>query len=308
LSRSSPALSFFKMGIEDRAYLLLMIGWGRFVNASFNIDLTNIIFQFVSYIYKMSIDLLHFDTIYSTYVLPSNDPFNTRFNLAQPIVNAKKIYLKSIEMPINFCNVRAVSTMNKISLTTNLNNTYTVSVPEANYATIGSLTSALNTAFVGVIPSTTVTFATSGNYVTVSATSSTITSFSLNDTILSKYILGFRNATFAGLSTTATVNYLLNVDNFLSMYLSNVSTENTFNNGNIFTSFKISLQSVNGQICFNAENVGFTQSVLLLNKTQTISYLQIQIYDRFGNLILSNNSDYSFTLAVEYENSRINEM
>jgi hypothetical protein len=87
-----------------------------------------------------------------------------------------------------------------------------------------------------------------------------------------------------------------------------VSTENTFNNGNIFTSFKISLQSVNGQICFNAENVGFTQSVLLLNKTQTISYLQIQIYDRFGNLILSNNSDYSFTLAVEYENSRINEM
>jgi hypothetical protein len=256
----------------------------------------------------MSIDLIHFDTIYSTYVQPSNDPFNTRFSLAQPIVSAKKIYLKSLEMPINFCNVRAVSTMNKISMTTNLNNTYTVSIAESNYTTIGALTTALTTAFVGVIPSTTVTFATSGNYVTVSATSSTITSFSLSDTILSKYILGFRNNTYSGLSATATVNYLLNVDNFLSMYLSNVSTENTFNNGNIFTSFKIPLQSVNGQICFNAENTGFIQSVLLLNKTQTISYLQVQIYDRFGNMVLSNNADYSFTLAVEYENIGINEV
>ena len=58
----------------------------------------------------------NFDTINSNYNSVYNDPYNTSFTLQEPLHNIKKVYLKSIEMPINFTNVRDNSTLNKISL------------------------------------------------------------------------------------------------------------------------------------------------------------------------------------------------
>lgn len=248
----------------------------------------------------MNQELLHFDSAYATYSLPNNDPFDAKFDLSNTIREAKRIYLKSIEMPITFANIRSGGTLNKIILSTNLGNTYTVSVAQANYSTIDTLLTAINNAFVGVVPNTTVTFSYSGTKVTVAATSSTITSFSLTDTNLSKYVLGFRNATFSGLSTTAPIDFFLNVDNYVVMWLKNVASDNTSCNGRINCSFKIPLQAVNGMVYFAAEGSGMQQSIRLMDTNGCYTYFQVQIYDRFDTLILGNNTDYSFSLGLEY--------
>lgn len=248
----------------------------------------------------MTSTTIHFDSIYAQYTLPQNDPFDARFKLSTPLHNARSIQLKSLELPVNIYNIRSTGTMNQISATTNLSNTYTVSITPGNYTTIASLLSAITSAFVGVIPSTTVTFAASGNKVNVSATSSTITTLRLNDTTLSKYILGFRNLTFTGLNTTGSVDYLLNVDNYINMYISNISAENASSNGDLNCSFKIPLNATNGLIYYSAENTSMKQYVSLLNSSQSPNYLQIVIYDRFNQPILNNNADYSFTLEVFY--------
>lgn len=244
-------------------------------------------------------EIIHLDSIYSTYVSPANDCFNARFLLDKPIENATKIYLKSLEMAVNFNNIRNVSTMNKIMLKTNLGNNYTAEITAGNYTSISSLLTAINNSFVGVIPNTTVTFSVSGNIVSVQATSTTITSFSLIDTILSKYILGFRNVAFSGLSSTANVNFVLNVDNYILIYINNISSDNTSSNGNIFSTFKVPLNATNGVIYFYSDRIGLKQYVRLLNSTQRIAYLNVSILDRFGNVIEANNSDYSFSLEIE---------
>lgn len=244
-------------------------------------------------------ETLHFDSIYSTYVQPSNDPFDARYNLSVPLTNIRKIFLRSVEMPINFVNIRNTGTLNKIVIRTNLGLSYTVNVTAGNYLTIDSLLTAINNAFVGVLPSTTVTFAYSGNRVSVSATSSTITSFSLLDTNLSKHVLGFRNVTYSGLSSTATVDYLLNADNYVVMYLKNIPSDNTSGNGNMNCSFKIPLNAVNGMVLFLADESSNKQHINVLDSSNHLSFLHVQIYDRFNELILSNNADYSFSLGIE---------
>lgn len=243
--------------------------------------------------------IVHFDSIYSSYVQPANDPFNAKFALDTPIEGNYNIYLKSIELPVNFYNVRSGSTMNQIIMTTNLNNTYTVTIPAGNYASIASLLTAINNAFSGVVPSTSVTFTTSGTKINVAATSSTITSFSLTSTILSTYILGFRNTTFSGLSTTGGVDYLINPDNYIVIYLSNVPTNNTSSNGNLNLSFKIPLNSSNGYVYYASEYTGMRQYISSMAGGQTITSLNVAIYDRFGNMIIANNADYSFSLEFE---------
>ena len=243
--------------------------------------------------------IVHFDSIYSQYVLPANDPFNAKYKLDTPVDGTYNIYLKSVEMPINFYNIRSGSTMNQITLTTNLSNTYTVTISAGNYTTVAALLTAINNAFSGVIPSTTVTFSSSGNRVNVAATSSTITSFSLVPTILSTYILGFRNTTFTGLSTTGSVDALINPDNYVVLYLSNVPTTNTSANGNLNCSFKIPLQMTNGFVYYVSENTSMRQYISTLSGTQSITYLNVAVYDRWGNMIIANNSDYSFTLEFE---------
>jgi hypothetical protein len=236
---------------------------------------------------------LNFDSYFATY--KSNDCFDARFPLSTPIIEAKKLTLKSLELPVNFNNIRNSGTLNQFSISTNLGNTYNVSIPSYNYSTIDTLVTALNNAFVGVVPNTTFTFVT-GNYITLSATSTTITSFVINKTSLSNAVLGFKS-TGNLMSITATSPYLLNVDNYIIMYINNIQALHTENTGNFLQSFKIPLNAVNGVVYYQAENSNFSQSVYLA--PSHIQYLDITIYDRFGQKIQCNNSDYSFSLSVE---------
>lgn len=248
-------------------------------------------------------EIYHFDSIHSAYTQPYNDPFNAKYYFATPLNNVKKIHFKSIELPVNFCNIRNVGTMNVITIKTNLNNVYSITIPQSNYITISSLITAINTAFVGIIPGTTITCSVdqTNTYLTFSATSSTITSFVFVDTILTKYILGFRNVSYSGLTINAPTPFLLNVDHYVTMYIQNVPTENNSANGKLLMSFKIPLNATNGILYFIAENSSLKQYVRLLESQQTINHLQIVIYDRFNNQILNNNSDYSFSLEIEFD-------
>ena len=126
---------------------------------------------------------INLDSYYATYKQPDNDCFNARYQLSTPLVDIHSISLKSLEMPINFNNIRASGTLNVFSIYTNVGLTYNVSIPSFNHSTITTLISALNSAFVGMVPTTTFTFSVQGNYVTLSATSSIVTSFVINSTV-----------------------------------------------------------------------------------------------------------------------------
>ena len=59
----------------------------------------------------MTSNTLHFDSVDASYV---SDPFNARFPLAQKLTDVHTISLKSLEMPINFFNIR--TGMNQITV------------------------------------------------------------------------------------------------------------------------------------------------------------------------------------------------
>lgn len=46
----------------------------------------------------------HFDTLDASYAIT---PFNCLFTFQNPITNIKKIYLKSLELPIDITNIRS---------------------------------------------------------------------------------------------------------------------------------------------------------------------------------------------------------
>ena len=244
----------------------------------------------------MNSEIINLDSIDGSYT----DAFDCKFPLMNSLRNVTKIHLKSLELPITFSNIRATGTLNIISLKTNLNNTYSISIPEANYTTLSGLLTAINNAFVGVIPLSTVTFAQIGssNRLTCTiATTGTFTSFTIVDTSLSKYVLGFRYPSYSGLVATSTVDFILNVDNYISLYLANVRS---LNNTNRLCSFKIPLTTSNGVILFDGESTSFKQFLDLGNDGQMINTIHIKVYDRFNQQILSNNADYSLTLMFEY--------
>ena len=85
-------------------------------------------------------DILHFDTIDSLYI---KNCYNTIFRLFNPLRNIKNIYLKSLEMPVVFDNIRSDNTSNIISLKVN-NNTISAKLDTKNYTNINTLLSDIN--------------------------------------------------------------------------------------------------------------------------------------------------------------------
>ena len=61
----------------------------------------------------MNIDILHFDTLLGTY--NDNSVYDCTFTLSNPLRNVQRIYLKSIELPISFNNIRASNGTNFLS-------------------------------------------------------------------------------------------------------------------------------------------------------------------------------------------------
>lgn len=238
----------------------------------------------------------HFDTINGSY---TTTPFTSRFNVYPTITGVKKVYLKSIELSIDFPNIR--DGLNTFTIKYN-NNLYSINLGNKVYTSISTLISDLNSAYTGVIAGVLVVFSLSGNLINLTLTGITPLTFTIVNTLLSDYVLGFKSSTSSSsgnsYSIIANIPYLLNVDNYLVFNITNLSLNNN-NNSDRLCHFKIPLNANNGMVYFENEYSNLTQYSLNTDDKKIIDYLLIDVRDRFGNQLTSYNNDFSFTLGFE---------
>ena len=247
----------------------------------------------------MNIDTLHFDTLLGTY--KNKSVYDCTFTLSNPLRNVQKIYLKSIEMPISFNNIRASNGTNVFVITIHGNGFTTrrpVLINEFNCTTITSLLTAINEQLNIVLPS--VSFYCIDKYVYLKLTelpNNTVVNF-LPSKLLS-VILGFTQLSYTVTNEIKADNsYLLAYDNYLSLYLQDIPVKST-GYSNQLISYKIPLNAVNGIVYYLQELNSFSQCVEITDKNYILNRLRVVVYDRFG-LPITNGLDYSFSLAVNY--------
>ena len=250
----------------------------------------------------MNIDTLHFDTLLGTY--NNNSVYDCTFTLSNPLRNVQKIYLKSIEMPISFNNIRASNGTNVFVITIHGNGFTTrrpVLINEFNCTTITSLLTAINEQLNIVLPS--VSFHCIDKYVYLKLTelpNNTVVNF-LPSKLLS-VILGFTQLSYTVTNEIKADNsYLLAYDNYLSLYLQDIPVKST-GYSNQLISYKIPLNAVNGMVYYLQELNSFSQCVEITDQNYILNRLRVVVYDRFGETI-TNGLDYSFSLAVNYHNN-----
>ena len=243
----------------------------------------------------------------SAYLNLAPNSFNANFTLQTPLRNIKRISLKSIEMPIGFNNIRSSSKTNIIGVSVSYDGTtyrtiYSITLSDKTYSSITTLLNDINTAFATLYPSVNIYFVvnTSGYVTVASATTAIFTGnmYVVGTTLA--YILGFRTGlnTLATRLTTAATVYNLNIDNYLNMYITNISAQASNNANGVLNHFKIILNSTNGVVYYVAESNSYKQSIEV-NPHIPISSLNILMTDRFGFSVNSSSLDYSFTLSFE---------
>jgi len=234
-------------------------------------------------------DILHFDTLDSNYI---KNCYNTTFRLFNPLRNIKNIYLKSLEMPVVFDNIRSDNTSNIITLKIN-NTVVNVNLDTKNYNNINTLLSDINTKLVA----TNITFTISNGIVSINIP--IISNVTIENSVLVNTVLGFPKDTPYNSTNkiTALSHYTLNYDNYLSLYLDIPSSNNASSNKLI--SFKIPLNAIENMVFYLGDNNTFSQCIKISDPNYVLSQFRITVYDRFGYTI-SQCLDYTFTLGIEY--------
>jgi len=245
----------------------------------------------------MHIDLLHFDTLLGSY--NNNSVYDCTFVLSNPLRNVQKIYLKSIELPISFNNIRSANGTNTFKITVNAV-TYTITLNEYSYTSINTLLNDINTQVQLVLPN--ISFTLNSNKKVTITNTGTATTIVFSPSRLLNVVLGFTQLSYST-SFIAENNYLLAYDNYISMYLQDIPVKST-GYSNQLISFKIPLNAVNGMVYYLQEFNSFSQSVEITDKNYVLNRLRVVLYDRFG-CKLSNGLDYTFSLAVNYHRSEI---
>lgn len=255
---------------------------------------------------------LHFDSANSSYVIDNNNtststrnPYKAQYSMNQTFRKVKRVYLSSVEFPVGFANVRTGScdTLKYI-----LNGTaYSVTLPEKNYITIASLILDLNNLMLQLTPNAAPILNT--NYLQPNRMmfnfNTPPTSFSVIDTNLSKYILGFRGlydgyinvVGFAQTYMAMNSNWNLNFDNYISMYIPTLGSSSSMSNQ--LQTYKIPLNTVTNQVYFYQEGSSFRQWVDISDSNFTMNSITVIILDKFGNNLNPNGLDFSFTLSLE---------
>ena len=262
----------------------------------------------------MTLDFLHFDTNTSTNnitldqysgVLNNKNSYDTTFTISNPLRNVKKIYLKSLEMPISWNNIRVINgtTQFEFVLTSASNvvsTTYYIILNEKNYTSIDTLLFDINDQVSTVLGNFNITFSTQNNQIIITSTNYAGYTITFSSSRLLNVILGLNSSFAYPLSTTiyADYNYLLAYDHYVSLYFPDIPTKST-GYSNKLISFKVPISSVNGMVYFLQDLNSFNQSIEITDPNYVISRLRVVVYDRFG-ILLTNSLDYSFSLAVSY--------
>ena len=254
------------------------------------------------------VQFLHFDSINSEYVQDFNNvsgvpnSYNSTYKMHTSFKNVERIFLTSLELPVGFTNCRKNFTD---TLSFNLNgNNYNVVMEEKNFNSIAILVQDLDLACIGVVPNVSIIFSQSTASLRLTITlTGTVSSFYIIDTNFSKYMLGFRNkhdVLVSNVYSASYSNYNLNADNYIHVYMPNISGINASMSGGAKSTFKIPFDSVQSNIYFYQEGRSFEQYVDCRNSNFTLSNLTVLLYDRYGNLMNPRGYDYSFTLRIEY--------
>lgn len=241
---------------------------------------------------------INFDSIYAQYS-NDNNPLNSVFVLSNPIRKVKSIALKSLELPVAFSNIRA--NLNVFSILMG-GTTYSITLTPSVYTSMATLCSDLTTAFnANSIPSKP-TFSVSGNYVIITVSGNV--SYSVVQTNMSRYILGFNGNQASSYATNSVItgqyNYLLNVDNYVSIYINNIP-HSSMSFSNKLSTFKIPLNCISGVVYFTADDNTFHQKVFVYDDNFVLDKLNVQVLDRFGYLLNNNGLDFSMTLEIVHD-------
>jgi hypothetical protein len=236
-------------------------------------------------------DILHFDTMDSSYI---KNCYNTSFKLFNPLRNIRNIYLKSLEMPVVFDNIRNDNTSNLLTLKVN-NSTISIKLETHNYTNINTLLNDINT----LLASSNITLTVLNGVVSINLP--IIANVVIENSVLINTVLGFpKDTPYTSTNKITAVNkYTLNYDNYLSLYLDIPSSNNASSNRMI--SFKIPLNALGNMVFYLGDNSTFSQSIKISDTNYVLTQFKITVYDRFGYTI-SQCLDYTFTLGIEYHN------
>ena len=235
------------------------------------------------------------------YLMPNS--FQTRIKLPYPLNGVYQIFLKSLELPVLWNNIRSTSNLNTIGIYSGVDasgnklNHYQIIIPDGYYSTVTLLLNEINNLFISNYPSINVVFSqnsTNNNYLQVSST--TFSTIYIDVTNLTT-MLGFNpniNSMSANL-TIAQIPYKLSIDDYINLYIANTSNQN-INTTNVNCSFKIPLNAVN-QVVYYHEQITTNYVNCSFN---SLSYLDVYIFDKYGFSINSNGTDFSFTLEIAF--------
>jgi hypothetical protein len=228
----------------------------------------------------------------------------------------RRVALKSVEMPISFGQTRSGGTYTNTGsyFAIKIDGTeYSFTMSSRTYDSIDTFITDFNsdyTTFVGTPSgkggalSVYTETGASGNQHFLRLTLSSSATVVFIDNPLSRVVLGFRADYDSGTATIfgASGRYNLNYDNFISMYIPNIPNSSTSVSSKPMT-FKIPLDGAYGTVLYYNDNgSGFQQWIdVPAHYNYCMDRLTVSMYDRFGYNINPWGGDFSFTLAVDYD-------
>ena len=245
----------------------------------------------------MNSKFIHLESNRAT--LNQNNCFDARFILNEPLKEIKRITLKSLEIPISFSNIRNSNNVLSFLFNGILNS---ITIPERNYGSMNDIIDILNNGLQPFNNTTLIFLINASNKVCIKITGNLPASFSIVETNLSRFILGFRigldiiDSSVVGTMSYIAINrYNLNCDNYLTILISNINYVNGHTNN---STFRIPFNAQMNQVFYYNEMNNYIQFISGIDKFQVISFLDIRIIDRFG-VQLKSTIDYSMTVLVE---------
>jgi hypothetical protein len=224
--------------------------------------------------------LLHLDTASKETMKLNGNPFQCIIPLARQHRYVRRVILKSAEIPLAYFQVH-------YPLNTFVLDGSTFTVPEGTY------TASAFAETVNIVPGIAGTFSNlpNGTFRFVSSTPRTFTNVKPGDCA---YKMGFVTGQ-NGTSIVGANAYNFSVDHFISIVFRNLSLSSS---ELARISFKIPVNSANGVIHFYSENVQFAQ-VVDVPGSVILDRFDIEVHDRFGNVLNNRGVDWSFTVALE---------
>ena len=264
---------------------------------------------------KQNNKLLNFDSIYSTKI--NDNCYNISYK-TDTLTSIKKIFLKSVEIPICITNIRAPYIVFFYSIRTmsNVITQYSFTMPDKTYTSIFTLLSDLNAAILinvqpklqnNEIPPFFSLNPNELNKINMTVTTNSSTFSFINNGLLF-YYLGYNINNVKTSSTSILLQkttvfsfqnvYNLSLDTYYNLNFNNISSINK-NNHSFFSDFKLAINSISNTVYYANELTSNSQHILINDKNLNLSRIDITLTDRYNNILYSP-IDWSLTLEFEF--------